>query len=442
MIRARTVLKVLGTVAGLVIAALIALGFLLSSSTALVSQKHPIDAAAVLRTKELLQGLQRGVLSRGKHRQLAVTESDLNSMLAMAERGLPRLSGHTRIAEDKLDLMLSLHVPENPFGDYLNVQAVIPPSAVGLELESFSIGHLSLPGGLARWLGERLANLILGDEQGSVILGAIQRIEIRGPQATVHYQPVPDLMQRLAKFKTRVKAVRDEWQLLGNPAVVKFYFNELCHYGTATAPLPSVSLADYLGIAFTLADQRSLGPEDRIQQNQAAIMALAIYLGSSRFATFIGEFDRTELAACKTPRNVQLAGREDLRLHFVFSAALKILADSGASFAMGEFKELLDSNRGGSGFSFVDLTADRAGNRFAELALDPEEGSRRVQALFAERAQEAMFFPDIAGLQENLDQASFERLYSGIESPAYQAVVGEIDRRIDQLVLYDPTAHR
>lgn len=438
----RTVLKVLAALLGLTIVALIALGFLLSSSTPLVEQKHPIDAASVQRTKELLQDLQQGVFSRGKARRLSVTESDINGMLAMAERGFPRLSGHARLDGEKTDLMLSLHVPENPFGDYINVETVIPASAAGLELESFSIGHLALPGGFTLWVGEWLANLLLGDDQGSALLGAIQRIEIGGQQATVHYTPIPDLMQRLAKFRTRVKAVRDEWQLLGDPAQVKFYFNELCRYGTATAQLPSVSLADYLGIAFTLAGQRSLGAEDRIQQNQAAIMALAIYLGSHRFATFIGQFDRTDLAACKTPRNVQLAGREDLRLHFVFSAALKVLSDSGASFAMGEFKELLDSNRGGSGFSFIDLTADRAGNRFADRALDAETGSRRVQDLFAERAHEAMFFPDIGGLQENLDQASFERLYSGIESPAYQAIVGEIDRRIDQLVLYDPTAIR
>ncbi|MEW5754815.1 MAG: hypothetical protein AB1810_00785 [Pseudomonadota bacterium] len=440
--RVRSVLKFLGAVAGLILVAGIALGFMLSSPAPLVAQKHPIDAASVLRTKELLLSLQRGVLSRGKQRQVTATESDLNGMLAMAERGFPRLAGQARIDVDRADLTLSLHVPENPFGDYVNVQAVIPTSAAGLELESFSIGHLSLPGGFARWLGEWLANLLLGDEQGSAILGSIQRIEIGNQQATVHYQPIPDLMQRLAKFRTRVKTVRDEWQLLGNPAEVKYYFTELCRYGTATAQLPAVSLADYLGIAFTLTGERSLGDEDRIDRNKAAIMALAIYLGSHNFAAFVGNFNRSELAACKTPRNVQLAGREDLRLHFVFSAALKVLADSGASFAMGEFKELLDSNRGGSGFSFIDLAADRAGNRFADLALDSQQGSRRVQELFAARAQEAVFFPDTSGLQENLDQASFERLYSGIESPAYQAVVGEIDRRIDQLVLYDLTVTR
>lgn len=45
-----------------------------------------------------------------------------------------------------------------------------------------------------------------------------------------------------------------------------------------------------------------------------------------------------------------LANRQDLRLHFVFSAALKILASSGLSFSIGEFKELLDSQHGSSGF--------------------------------------------------------------------------------------------
>ena len=51
------------------------------------------------------------------------------------------------------------------------------------------------------------------------------------------------------------------------------------------------------------------------------------------------------------------------------SAGIKLIADSGISFAAGEFKELLDALSGGSGFSFADLAADRAGTHFAKMAV-------------------------------------------------------------------------
>jgi hypothetical protein len=60
-------------------------------------------------------------------------------------------------------------------------------------------------------------------------------------------------------------------------------------------------------------------------------------------------------------RHIMLGGRQDLRLHFIVSLGIKVIADSGISFAAGEFKELLDALSGGSGFSFADLAADRAG---------------------------------------------------------------------------------
>ena len=36
------------------------------------------------------------------------------------------------------------------------------------------------------------------------------------------------------------------------------------------------------------------------------------------------------------PFHIALGGRQDLRLHFIVSAGIKVIADSGISFAAGE----------------------------------------------------------------------------------------------------------
>jgi hypothetical protein len=131
-------------------------------------------------------------------------------------------------------------------------------------------------------------------------------------------------------------------------------------------------------------------------------------------------------------RPVFLGGRQDLRLHFVVSAGLKLISDQGIGSAIGEFKELLDAGKGGSGFSFIDLAADRAGIRFAERAVDPAGGARRLQEMMSVSPTEQLFFPLVADLPENMPREEFERRYGGIGKPGYDKMVREIDRRIDQ----------
>ncbi len=95
---------------------------------------------------------------------------------------------------------------------------------------------------------------------------------------------------------------------------------------------------------------------------------------------------------------------------------------------------MLDTQGGGSGFSFADLAADRAGIRFAELALD-ENGALRLQKMSADLRQEKTFFPSIAELPEGIPQQVFDDR-GGIESNYYKQYLTIIDQRIDGLTLF------
>ena len=82
-----------------------------------------------------------------------------------------------------------------------------------------------------------------------------------------------------------------------------------------------------------------------------------------------------------------LAGRRDLLQQFIVSAGLRVLAENGVPMAIGEFKELLDSRSGGSGFSFVDLAADRAGLRFADYVIEHSSGNDLSKLDFTEKKE-------------------------------------------------------
>jgi hypothetical protein len=92
----------------------------------------------------------------------------------------------------------------------------------------------------------------------------------------------------------------------------------------------------------------------------------------------------------------------------------------------------MDRGNGGSGYSFIDLAADMAGSNFAALSVDPET-AQEIQNILSVEANEALFFPNIDGLDEGIDKAQFKQKYSGVESEAYVNVITEIERRLTKL---------
>ncbi len=355
-------------------------------------------------------------------------------------RGLPRLQGRVNLTEFGIEGALSFRVPQNPMGQYLNVRFGIEPSSYGLYLSYLKVGHLSFSGESALAIGELLLNMAMGNGLGTILRGSIKSIDVVGSTATIVYRPVPDLKQRLSFFRERVKGVRDELELVANPEAVGAYYSVLCRFGEEVKTARAVSLGYFMAEAYGLAAQRTQLGADPVAENRAALMALAIYLGSNRFESFVGKVVTEELAYCRDHgrRNIQLAGRSDLRLHFIYSAALKVISDSGMSFAIGELKEMMDSGRGGSGFSFVDLAADKTGIRFAEAAMDGEGGALRLQRMALGLVDEALFFPNVSDLPEGISQQQFEARYGGIDGALYREYVRDIVSRFNQVPLYNP----
>ena len=172
-----------------------------------------------------------------------------------------------------------------------------------------------------------------------------------------------------------------------------------------------------------------------IDYNRAAFIALAMYAVSPAAQRLAGSDVDLGITAAALP--VQLSGRVDLARHFTLSAALAATLDPRFTRAMGEWKELDDSLPGGSGFSFVDLTADRAGLHLARAALDPATAGAVADRLA--RAKDGELFPSAAHrLAEGLSEGEFGRRYGGLETANYAQAIRRVDRLLDRLPLYAP----
>jgi hypothetical protein len=126
-----------------------------------------------------------------------------------------------------------------------------------------------------------------------------------------------------------------------------------------------------------------------------------------------------------------LHGRHDLAQHFSISAALTAAAGPQAAESAGILKEMLDA-RGGSGFSFADLSADFAGIAFARRLLDKPSRLADVEKSF--RSDDYAISP--RGLPEGLTFAQFEKQYGSLKDDRYLRLQQDIRKRIAALPGY------
>ena len=126
-----------------------------------------------------------------------------------------------------------------------------------------------------------------------------------------------------------------------------------------------------------------------------------------------------------------IESRRDLAKHFFCSAALTATVGAASADQMGMMKEASDS-QGGTGFSFADIAANRAGIRFAESVLAGRFPLKQLAESFSVRN----FTPSIKGLPEGLAAAELLERFGGASDERFKSQLAEIDRRIDALPPY------
>jgi uncharacterized protein YfiM (DUF2279 family) len=193
------------------------------------------------------------------------------------------------------------------------------------------------------------------------------------------------------------------------------------------------SLAVLLQPLFTLAGQRS-GDGDAGAEQRALFLVLGTVLNRSSMHRLVGG-DPADLQPGHRYVRWSLAGRGDLAQHFGVSAAIAAAGGGVLADTIGVFKEL-DDSRGGSGFSFADLLADRAGVELAKAAMGAD-AVRIQRAMASSTLSEADFMPPIDDLPEGLMEMEFKQRYRDLDDARYARVKSEIDTRIARLPVYD-----
>jgi len=403
------------TLLSLALLALLALGGLLFASLdgkPLVDREETVSPDAIDQARNLLIANDPRRLREGEERVALIPVTLLDEAINYAASRALHGRGALALAGESAEVRLTVQFPGVP--GYANLRFSFAEGAGEPHLAAARLGELPLPAALL----ERALDLAV-DSSGHGAQWRMARDAVRG----LAFDPARGVVE-----------VRYAWNpaLLDSARAVALDPADVARIRAAheayVALLGAAPPGGRLGLSGVIGPL--LGGADRTrEQRRAALLVLASALAGGNLATIVPD----AAAWPKPPRvTLTLRGRHDSAQHYVVSAALAAWAGEPVATAIGVYKELEDARRG-SGFSFADLAADRAGTRLGELVA---ADAARLDEVLGGELGDADLLPPLDGLPEFLPEAEFRRRYGGPGEPAYEKVVAGIEGRLSQLPLY------
>lgn len=347
-------------------------------------------------------------------RVLRLPGGDIDALLNDASQRLLRAPSRVVLEPGRARLQASVALPANPFGVWLNIEAQVRETTGLPALEQLQIGRLPVPA----WLAEQVARQVLdryrATPQVDLVLEMVQHVSLQPQEVEVAYIWRDDVPDRL---REALVPPEDQQRL-------QAYTERLA--GLARQAPEPVALTALLPPLFALAAERCPAPAcdaaAQAREHRALLITLAMHAAGQPMSRLVPHARTWPRPPART---VLLRGRSDFALHFLVSAVIAAEGGGRLANAIGVYKEVVDA-RDGSGFSFNDIAADRAGTRFGQVAV---REPRRLDAL-REAAREDDFMPAIDDLPEFMPDAEFRARYGGVGAPAYQQMMASIEARV------------
>ncbi|MEY3807712.1 MAG: hypothetical protein RI893_688 [Pseudomonadota bacterium] len=356
---------------------------------------------------------------------IELTEADLNLAGNYLLNRYSKSAVHISLKENKLKFVVTMTLPKNNLGKYVNITFRLG-NVEGNDLPTitkFKAGILLLPAKLAAWI---IDNLIQHSSLNNYFILAtrpIKAVKIDAEKLIITYYPNKDILIQARNFLTQTP----------DNSTLNIYQKKLAEIVAKHDPEWRLSLAELLQPLFEMALQRST-LETAIDENRDVITTINDYVNKKETRKLLA-----------TPESMPPIGQQyaaflykriDLAQHFIGSAALTVSINKQAAKILGEEKELSDA-QGGSGFSFIDLAADKAGIRFGEMATSSSENARKLQRVMSKIKDYSDFMPDPRDLPEHMNEADFKQRFESINSPVYLGILQQIDERISATPLYN-----
>lgn len=398
--------------AALVVALLVASLALLfvSFEPAVVSPARPTpgDIAAAREVWHQLQAAE----SANAGGQIRLDNQAIQGLATLATDTTDRARFQAGIERGVLSGTASIPLPA---GLWINASASAAGEHSGFPAYDLKVGRVSFPSAVGRWVADF----------------AYRELQRKGLK-------LPPLDQLVKHIQIDQREVIADLNLPGSGLVGGFISTRATPLDQAlvseifcriAAEHDSRPVTDLSGIVARTFDPAHAREGEKF--NRAAFVALSLLVvGEKAEALAPRAVERSK--TCPHPAaGFLLHEREDLAKHWTFSAALAAVLGGETAANLGEWKELDDSLANGTGFSFVDLAADRSGLQTALRALDPSTAAG-ARAKLSRASDEDLLPRALLQAPEGMSEGAFTDHFGALDRAKYRLAVGSIDRTLER----------
>ncbi len=416
----RALIKLFSLLILLSVLAVLAIAWLALSDAPLVAKPAQLSHQDIARARNILRQNDPRNIPPGNHHVIEISAKDLNLAADYLLQQLARGSAKLAITTDRLQVQASLHIPRVPWRNVVNVDGTIQTRDGHPQITALRLGALTIPDRLANLAARQLFDYLYARARLDDESDPIRQLQLLPERLRLTYQWDPALLDK----------ARDTLMSASDLEALRLYHDRLIDL-QARGVGTNGPLIDLLQPMFATALERSRDRDrDPIEENTALLTVLGTWAGRQ-------DIGRLVPGSTRRPRafRLKIQRRTDFGQHFLTSAAIAARGDSALSDAVGLFKEISDTDYG-SGFSFTDIAADRAGTRFGELATRSQNDARRLQQRMAAGVVEGDIMPPARDLPENMRSDAFKQRFGYVGSPAYRQLMDEIEQRVNSCSLY------
>ena len=404
---------------------------LIFSFSAEIQSPPPFSPQDISKLKKTLGKANPLKFQRFKHQALVFDEQLLNQSANFALTKMPNTSIAIKLEKNTALTTSSIKLTDNPFDIYINISGEISPSENLLKVSNIYFGWLPVPEFFANQLTPMIMEYAAENHPDYLeLLETVKKIEIKKNKLTVNYHWNSGLSKKIKVAGRNFLFAPEQQKLIG------VYYKSLGNLSKLYF-WHTIGLHKIIKPIFELAKSRTEEGGDPIKENEAAILALGIMASGIRVNHLLQDKNAKPFQNAYFFR-LSLNKRRDLMQHFLISSALAVSTNKLLSDTIGLAKEI-DDSEGGSGFSFADLLADRAGVKLAQMATENRASAQQIQQLLTQDTfKEKDFMPPHNKLPESITALEFKKQFIDIHHEKYLFVEQELQRRIASRSIYQP----
>ncbi len=411
----------------------------------ILSSKNPSVQDVYVSPKEVKQAVKtyryiKSELFDTMHEiDLNLPEDDLLVLLKTTSKATPWLSFDFSMDSNALMFLGTLDIKKLFPSRYINASCLIIPNSYN-SIDSCTVGDMTLSGSFVKSLISIAINSFFDDSINDVFLQVIRNVDIESQSVNIFATKGIDFKEQsksgLQAMISTAKIFRSSSTYTLEPDVIDEYLSYMLSDKLLFSKR-EISLSEVFSSAFSYASQRSEYSDPTVE-NEYVIWSVAIAFANPRFSELL-KIDTAELSHLSRDlylKNVVINSRRDLALHFLYSAILERVGNEAFSNNIGEIKELLDANKGGSGFDATDLVADLSGAKFSNFISSNKNNALRSQRILTSNSSESVFFPNIADYPSTIKSDDFEDVAGESKDEMLSNLLTDLQKDVQRLSLY------